>query len=194
MIFWELFYTFLKIGIFNFGGGLAMISLIQNEVVEKHAWLTAQEFTDIVAISQMTPGPVGINTATYSGYTAVMNAGFGTGAAFAGAFIASFAVMLLPMIVMLLITRFLLKHKDNRDVKQVLSVLRLTVLGLIAAAALLLITPETFGTRENLPQLIISIAIFAAVFTLSMKFKKSPITLMLLSGAAGLVLYGMCGL
>lgn len=194
MIFWELFYTFLKIGIFNFGGGLAMISLIQNEVVEKHAWLTAQEFTDIVAISQMTPGPVGINTATYSGYTAVMNAGFGTGAAFAGAFIASFAVMLLPMMVMLLITRFLLKHKDNRDVKQVLSVLRLTVLGLIAAAALLLITPETFGTRENLPQLIISIAIFAAVFTLSMKFKKSPITLMLLSGAAGLVLYGMCGL
>ncbi len=194
MIFWELLYTFLKIGIFNFGGGLAMISLIQNEVVEKHAWLTAQEFTDIVAISQMTPGPVGINTATYAGYTAVMNAGFGTGAAFAGAFIASFAVMLLPMMVMLLITRFLLKHRDNPDVKQVLSVLRLTVLGLIAAAALLLITPETFGTRENLPQLIISIAIFAAVFTLSMKFKKSPITLMLLSGAAGLVLYGMCGL
>ena len=194
MIFWELFYTFLKIGVFNFGGGLAMISLIQNEVVEKHAWLTAQEFTDIVAISQMTPGPVGINTATYAGYTAVMNAGFGTGAAFAGAFIASFAVMLLPMMVMLLITCFLLKHRDNPDVKQVLSVLRLTVLGLIAAAALLLITPETFGTRENLPQLIISIAIFAAVFTLSMKFKKSPITLMLLSGAAGLVLYGMCGL
>ena len=98
------------------------------------------------------------------------------------------------MMVMLLITRFLLKHRDNPDVKQVLSVLRLTVLGLIAAAALLLITPETFGTRENLPQLIISIAIFAAVFTLSMKFKKSPITLMLLSGAAGLILYGMCGL
>ncbi len=194
MIFWELFYTFLKIGIFNFGGGLAMISLIQNEVVEKHAWLTAQEFTDIVAISQMTPGPVGINTATYSGYTAVMNAGFGTGAAFAGAFIASFAVMLLPMIVMLLITRFLLNHRDNPNVKQVLSVLRLTVLGLIGAAALLLITPETFGTRENLPQLIISIVIFAAVFTLSMKFKKGPITLMLLSGAAGLILYGICGL
>ncbi|MBQ3851611.1 MAG: chromate transporter, partial [Bacteroidales bacterium] len=72
MIFWKLFYTFVKIGIFTFGGGYAMIALIQNEVVEKNGWMTTQEFTDIVATSQITPGPVGINTATYTGYTAVV--------------------------------------------------------------------------------------------------------------------------
>src|SRR5574344_2674277 len=76
MIFWQLFITFLKIGAFTFGGGYAMIALIQNEVVVNHLWLTSQEFTDILAISQMTPGPIGINTATYAGYTAVLNAGY----------------------------------------------------------------------------------------------------------------------
>ena len=74
MVFIELFWTFLKIGLFTFGGGYAMIALIQNEVTVNHRWLTPQEFTDILAVSQMTPGPVGINTATYTGYTAVMNA------------------------------------------------------------------------------------------------------------------------
>ena len=73
MIYLELFYTFFIIGIFTFGGGYAMLSLIQNEVVVKHAWLTAHQFTDIVAISQMTPGPIGINSATYVGYTVTGN-------------------------------------------------------------------------------------------------------------------------
>ena len=76
MVFLQLFWTFLKIGIFTFGGGYAMIALIQNEVTVNHHWLTSQEFTDILAVSQMTPGPVGINTATYTGYTAVLNAGY----------------------------------------------------------------------------------------------------------------------
>src|SRR5574344_178280 len=109
MIFWELFYTFCKIGIFNFGGGYAMIALIQNEVVEKQAWLSAQEFTDIVAISQMTPGPIGINVATYTGYTAVINAGFATWLGVLGAFLASFAVILLPFILMIIISHYLLR-------------------------------------------------------------------------------------
>ena len=76
MIFWQLFYTFLKIGIFTFGGGYAMVALIQNEVVVENQWLTSQEFTDVLAISQASPGPLGINTATYTGYTAVVNAGY----------------------------------------------------------------------------------------------------------------------
>ena len=83
MIFLKLFWMFLKIGIFTFGGGYSMIALIQNEVVEKQGWMTAQEFTDILAISQMTPGPVGINTATYAGYTAVVNMGLAGGAGIA---------------------------------------------------------------------------------------------------------------
>ena len=75
MIFLSLFLTFLQIGLFGFGGGYGMLSLIQSETVVRHAWLTSAEFTNIVAISQMTPGPIGINSATYCGYTAVRNAG-----------------------------------------------------------------------------------------------------------------------
>ena len=71
MVFLQLFYTFFKIGLFGFGGGYAMLSMIQGEVVTRYGWLTAQEFTDIVAISQMTPGPIGINSATYVGYTTI---------------------------------------------------------------------------------------------------------------------------
>ena len=71
MLFLQLFYTFFKIGLFGFGGGYAMLSMIQGEVVTRYGWLTSQEFTDIVAISQMTPGPIGINSATYVGYTTI---------------------------------------------------------------------------------------------------------------------------
>ena len=93
MIFLQLFYVFSKIGIFNFGGGYAMLSLIQDEVVNKHHWLTVQEFTDIVAVSQSTPGPIGINCATYTGYTAVVNAGYPVWLAVLGAVLASLSVM-----------------------------------------------------------------------------------------------------
>lgn len=189
MIFLRLFLIFLKIGIFSFGGGLATIALIQNEVVEKQGWLSAQEFTDIVATSQITPGPVGINTATYTGYTAIVNAGYSEGLGIVGALLASFAVILIPVILMLIVSRLLLKHKDNRVVTDVMSLLRLAIVGLIAAAALLLATPETFGNTS--PQLWISIAIFAIVFLASLKFKASPILLILLSGVVGFLVYGV---
>ena len=191
MIFWKLFYTFCKIGIFNFGGGYAMIALIQNEVVERQAWMTMQEFTDIVAVSQMTPGPIGINVATYAGYTAVINAGYEPWLGVVGAFLASFAVILLPFILMLLLARYLLNHKDNKDLKNVFSTLRVTVLGLIAAAALLLATPDNFGSWSQSPlQFCLSLIIFGIVFLLSLSKKVSPILLILLSGVVGAVVYG----
>lgn len=189
MIFLRLFLTFLKIGVFSFGGGLATIALIQHDVVEKQSWLTSQEFTDIVATSQITPGPVGINTATYTGYTAIVNAGYSEWMGVLGAFIASFSVILIPVILMLIVSKFLLKHKDNRIIATTMSVLRLAVVGLVAAAALLLVTPETFGNVS--PQLWISIGIFAAVFVVSLKFKTSPILLILLSGVVGGLVYGV---
>ena len=193
MIFWRLFYTFCKIGLFNFGGGYAMIALIQNEVVEKQAWMSAQEFTDIVAVSQMTPGPIGINVATYAGYTAVVNAGYDPWLGIAGAFFASFAVILLPFILMLLLSHYLLKHKDNKDLDNVFSTLRVTILGLIAAAALLLATPANFGSWSKSPlQFCLSITIFLIVFLLALKKKISPILLILLSGVVGGVVYGIC--
>lgn len=187
MIFWQLFYTFCKIGIFNFGGGYAMISLIHGEVVDSHAWMTSQQFTDIVAISQATPGPLGINVATYSGYAAVVNAGYAPGWGVLGAFLASFAVILLPFVLMLVVCKFLQKNKDNPLIKSMFSVLRPVVVGLIAAAAILLVTPENFGT--NPIQLIASLCIFIGVFVASLKFKMSPILLLVVSAIAGVILY-----
>lgn len=106
MIFLQLFYTFFKIGLFGFGGGYAMLSMIQGEVVTRYGWLTAQEFTDIVAISQMTPGPIGINSATYVGYTTLVEAGYSAGIGILGSCIATFAVVLPSFILMLTISKF----------------------------------------------------------------------------------------
>lgn len=190
MIFWKLFYTFCKIGIVCFGGGYSMIALIQHEVVEENAWLTAQEFTDIVATSQMTPGPVGINVATYSGYTVAVNAGYAEWMAVIGAILTSFAVILLPFVIMILISKFFLKYKSDSKITSIIAILRLVVVGLIAAAALLLITPENFGYWSlGNRQMWISIVICLAVFIASSKFKLSPILLILLSGVVGAVLY-----
>lgn len=191
MIFWQLFYTFCKIGIFNFGGGYAMIALIQNEVVENHAWMTAQEFTDIVAVSQMTPGPLGINVATYAGYTSVINAGYGAGWAVLGSFLASFAVLLLPFLLLLAVSHFLRQYRDSKDIANILSTLRIAIVGVVAAAALLLVSPETFGSFAEDPiQVIGSLAIFGAVFIASYHYRTSPILLILLCGLAGFLLYG----
>lgn len=191
MIFLQLFLTYCKIGIFNFGGGYAVIALIQHEIVEKHGWMTIPEFTDIVAASQMTPGPIGINVATYTGYTAVVNAGYAEWTGVLGALLASFAVILLPFLLLLLISGFILKHKDNPDLRHVFGALRPAVIGLVAAAALLLATPENFGSpHESKFQFMTSIALFAGVFTASAKFKASPILLIVMSGLAGFLLYG----
>lgn len=190
MIFWKLFYTFCKIGLFNFGGGYAMIALIQNEVVEKQGWMTMAEFTDIVATSQVTPGPIGINVATYAGYTAVVNAGYDPLWGVAGAFLASFSVILLPLILMLLVSSFILKHKEHIVVKSIMSVLKLTVIGLIAAAAALLISPETFGSYTESPlQLFLSIGLFAAAFIASLKWKVSPILQIVIAGVVGFLVF-----
>ena len=144
MIFWQLFFTFCKIGAFTFGGGYAMISLIYNDVVG-YGWMTEAEFTDIVAVSQATPGPVGINVATYSGYTAVVNAGFDPWLGVLGAVIASLAVLIVPVTLMVVVVKFLQKHRGNVLIDKMFSILRLAVVGLVAAAALQLITFVTFG-------------------------------------------------
>ena len=192
MIFWKLFYTFLRIGIFNFGGGYAMIALIQNEVVTRNGWMTMQEFVDIVAVSQMTPGPIGINVATYAGYTAVLNAGYAAPWAMAGSILASMSVILLPVIAMILVTRFLMKMQDNPAVQTMLKILRITFIGLIAAAAILLMNVESFGSpTQDTTQFIISIVIFLAAFVAAFRYKVSPILLLVLSGVAGYIIYGL---
>ncbi|MDR0769162.1 MAG: chromate transporter [Dysgonamonadaceae bacterium] len=174
MIYFQLFWTYLKIGFFNFGGGYAMLSLIQSEVVDKHSWLTSREFTDIVAISQMTPGPIGINSATYIGYTVTGNV--------LGAAIATFAVCLPSFVIVLLIARAYTKFRENQYVEGAFSLLRLIVVGLIASATLMLMNKENFIDCK-------SVIIFAVVFVLTKFCKVHPILTIVLAGISGLFLY-----
>ena len=192
MIFLELFYTFLKIGLFSFGGGYGMLSVIQGEVVTRHAWLTAAEFTDIVAVSQMTPGPIGINSATYVGYTAVLNATGHGGLAVLGSLAGSLAVMLPSIVLMLIVSRFFMKYSKHKSVEDVFRLLRPAVVGLIASAALLLMTEENFGSPTETPlQFGVSVALFVAAFVAMKFFKVSPILILILAGAFGGVFYGL---
>ena len=192
MLLLELSYTFLKIGLFSFGGGYGMLSVIQGEVVTRHAWLTASEFTDIVAISQMTPGPIGINSATYVGYTAMLIATADEALAVLGSLMASFAVMLPSIVLMLIVSRFFMKYSKHRNVEAVFKVLRPAVVGLIASAALLLMTEENFGSPTGTPlQFVVSVALFVAAFVAMKFFKVSPILILILAGAFGGVFYGL---
>lgn len=190
MIFLQLFWVFTKIGIVNFGGGYAMLSLIQMEVVQHHRWIGAQEFTDIVAVSQMTPGPIGINAATYVGYTAVVEAGYPPLLGVFGSFLATLGVVWLPFSLMILLSVFLLRHKDKPLLRALFAALRPTIVGLIAAAALVLMTTDNFGSPTESPiQLVISFVLFAMGFVAVYKYKKSPLLILALAAVAGVVIY-----
>jgi len=190
MIFVKLFITFFEIGIFGFGGGYGMLSLIQNETVEHWHWLSSSEFTDIVAISQMTPGPIGINSATYCGYAAVHHAGYGHLMAVLGSVTATFALVLPSLILMILISKMFMKYMHTRTVTAVFAGLRPAVVGLLAAATLLLCTRENFSSpQEDLWQFCISCFLFAASFYGVKVIKINPIRMILYCAAAGFVLF-----
>lgn len=189
MIFFLLFITFFQIGLFGFGGGYGMLSLIQNEVVYNHHWLTTSQFTDIVAISQMTPGPIGINSATYCGYTAVHNAGYGNALSMLGSGIATFALVLPSFILMILISRMFLKYMNTTMVQSAFSGLRPAVVGLLGAATLMLMTPDNFSLPSINPwQFWISCFLFAATFVGTYFVKINPLKMIACSAVAGLVL------
>jgi chromate transporter len=174
MIYLQLFYAYFKIGLFGFGGGYAMLSLIQHEVVENHQWLSSAEFTDIVAISQMTPGPIGINSATYIGYTVTHNVW--------GAVVATTAVCLPSFIIILSIARTYVRFRSNKYVESAFKGLRPATVGLIAAAALLLINKDNFIDYK-------SFLIFGISFILTQYAKFHPMLLIILAGVLGLFIY-----
>lgn len=185
----QLFGTFFLIGLFGFGGGYAMLSMIQGEVVGHYHWMTMGQFTDIVAISQSTPGPIGVNSATYVGYTAVVNAGYGPYWGVFGSFLATFAVVLPSFILMLLISRFLMKYRNHPSVENVFSGLRPAVVGLLMAAALLLMNNENFSSMSENPwRFCLSIFLFAFAFIAQKVYRMGPILIILLCGFAGIVL------
>ena len=182
MIYLQLFYTFFKIGLFGFGGGYAMLSMIQGEVVTRYGWVTSQEFTDIVAISQMTPGPIGLTAASYVGFGA-------TGSVW-GSIVATFAVVFPSFILMLTISKFFLKYQKHPVVESIFAGLRPAVVGLLASAALVLMNTENFcSPKEDTYSFIISIIIFLVTFIGTRKYKTNPILMIIACGIAGLLFY-----
>lgn len=188
MIFLQLFITFFEIGLFGFGGGYGMLSLIQTEVVRNHTWMTSAEFTNIVAVSQMTPGPIGINSATYCGYKAIMNAGMGHTMAILGSATATFALVLPSFILMILISRMFLKYMNTPLVESIFKGLRPAVVGLLASAALLLMNEDNFWTIDEPWYFWISIGIFVATWVGTKVVKVNPILMIVFAGFAGLLL------
>ena len=177
MVYLQLLYVFFKIGLLGFGGGYAMLSLIQFEVVDHFNWMTITEFSDMLAISQMTPGPVSINTATYVGYSV---------AGVPGAIVATVSLCLPSIFLMYLVIRFLFKNKDNRYVQYIMSGLRPVLGGLILAAALMLMNKENFSDfgwgEHNL-----SVIIFVVSFVALHFFKVNPMWLIAGSALLGVL-------
>ncbi len=189
ILFLKLFWTFFQIGLFGFGGGYAMISLIQAKVVTEYHWMDMGQFADIVAVSQMTPGPIGINSATYVGYTSVVNAGGNAFLGILGSATATFAVVLPSFILMLLLTKFLLKFKNSSSLEDAFGGIRPAVIGLLIAAALCLMTKENFGSYQECPwQFFISILIFLFAFFSQKTYKLNPIVIICLSAVMGILL------
>lgn len=195
-LFLQIFITFFFIGLFNFGGGGAMLSLIQGQVVTAKGWISQEMFTDIVAISQSTPGPIGINCATYVGYEVMQGAGFGAWAGVLGSALATFAVVLPSFLIFFLIIKVFNKFHESRTFEDVMRALRPAVAGLIGAAALVLIfktswtdgVPAVTLLTENFPDWK-AWAIFAAAFALGISKKAGPIATILGAGVLGLLIY-----
>ena len=196
VLFLQLFWVFFLIGMFTFGGGYAMLSLIQTQVVTAHSWLSESAFTDIVAISQMTPGPVGINCATYVGYEVIHEAGAGPVVAILGSLTATLAVVLPSFLIVLTIVRFYTKFKENKMFEGVMAWLRPAVVGLIGAAALILMfktdwngmRPVLSVVEDNFPDWI-SWILFTAATVASLFFKVGPIPIIIAGGLLGLLIY-----
>ena len=182
MIFIELFTTFFIIGMFTSGGGYAVLSLIQNEVVTVHGWMDDGTFTDIVAISQMTPGPIGINSATYVGYEVLANTGAHELICILGSFTATFAVVLPSFIIVLLLCKVYEKWKSNPIFQGVMTGLKPATLGLIGTAALSLATPDNFIDWKSF--------VICGIAFLALYFKKiGPFAIIGLGALTGLIIY-----
>lgn len=187
MIYLRLIWSYLKIGLFGFGGGYAMLSLIEREIVGPR-WITEKMFTDIVAISQMTPGPIGINSATYIGYAAPLHAGYDNPLwGLLGSLICTFVVVLPSFLLVAYTSHFIKKHKESVVVRGIFMGLRPVVIGLIASAALLLMNEANFGNETR--EVVISVVIACAALATVLFTKIHPILVIILSGLAGFIIY-----
>ena len=188
MSFLILFLTFFKIGACTFGGGYAMLPLIQEEVL-RHSWVAESELINFIAVSESTPGPFAINMATYVG--SQVGGDYGILGSIFGAFCATMGVVLPSFIVILIVAKFYEKYKKSRIVKGCMSGLKPAVVGLIGAAILSVVGEVLFPAGVSLsvltnPTFYVSIGIFALTCTLAFWKKVHPIILIVLSAAIGI--------
>lgn len=174
MIYIKLFLVFFKIGLFSFGGGYAILSMIEREVITNYNWITLSQFTDIVAISQITPGPIGINAATYIGYSTTQTV--------LGSFIATLGVITPSIIVMVIIFHFIKIFKESKYVERAFKGLRPTVIGLIFGAGVSLLRGDAFIDYK-------SYLIFIVAFISALKFRVGVIKIIVISGILGALFY-----
>ncbi len=189
MIYLKLIWSYLKIGFFGFGGGYAMLALVQNEIVG-NGWITQQTFTDIVAISQMTPGPIGINSATYVGYVAPMQNLGGTVSpmlGILGSIICTLVVIIPSFLLVLYAGKYIRTHRDSAMIEGIFKGLRPVTVGLIASAAMLLMNVDNFGSTAS--DVSISVIIAIVALALNLFTKIHPIFIICAAGLAGFLLF-----
>lgn len=184
MIYLQLFWSFFQIGMFSIGGGYAAMPLIQNQVVDLHGWLTLTEFSDIITIAEMTPGPIAINSATFVGIQV---------AGIPGALISTLGCVTPSCIIVLTLAYFYFKYKEMKSVQAVLNGLRPAVIAMIASAGLSIALLSFFGDNKLPSELsdvnFVSIAIFLVALFVLRRFKLNPIAIIMGSGGVGLIVY-----
>ncbi len=182
MILFELFLSFLQVGLFSFGGGYATLPLIEQQVVSINQWLTIQEFTDLVTISQMTPGPIAINSATFVGLQV---------GGIPGAIVATLGCILPSCIIVTIIAYFYKKHQQKKGAKEIFSLLRPVVIALIASAGITIVVGALFGTSGivAISNLRVDMLIIYTICCFVLFVKKiNPIYVMLLAGVLNFVI------
>lgn len=175
---WELFWTFFKLGFISFGGGYAMLPVIEHEALSHH-WMTAEQYTEAIALAGMAPGPIAMNSAVYVGYTA---------SGWIGSIVASLGVVMPSAIIMLLIATIFYRVYDNHWVQSALDGMKPALVALIAYAAVNMAMHSGLATWTA--SSLLPVAIFACALLTLMKLKLHPIAVILLSGIAGIVIYG----
>lgn len=176
MIYLQLFLSFLQIGLFSFGGGYAAMPLIQGEIVTSHGWLSMSEFTDLITISQMTPGPIAVNSATFVGIKI---------AGIPGAIVATAGCILPSCVIVTLLARLYLKYRSMNVLQSVLTTLRPAVVAMIASAGISILVSAFWGNDGAVTPAGTNwslVVIFIVSFALLKKWKMNPILVMLLAG------------
>lgn len=186
MIYLQLLWSFIQIGLFSVGGGYAAVPLIEHQVVDLHPWLTMTQFADIMTIAEMTPGPIAINSATFVGIQV---------AGLPGAIIATIGCVLPSCAIVMTLAYIYNRYRGLTVVQGVLGGLRPAVIAMIASAGISLILLAFYGQRELPSDLLsmdwIAVGIWIAAFVILRWKKPNPIHVMLGAGAAGIVLYGL---